>query len=146
MRDFVQIQLEDIIAVSRVECATFSQAWSSSYFRTALAAPSALCVGSLEDGELGAYALGFIDKRCLHLSSIAVVPRLRRRGFGESLLRHVLNQAVERGCASARLEVRAGNEPALSLYYKVGFVSHRRLVDHYDDPREDGLELVLSLK
>ena len=111
-----------------------------------MAAPSALCVGSLEDGELGAYALGFIEKRCLHLSSIAVVPRLRQRGFGESLLRHVLNQAVERGCASARLEVRAGNEPALSLYYKVGFVSYRRLVDHYDNPREDGLELVLILK
>jgi len=57
-----------------------------------------------------------------------------------------LNQAVERGCASARLEVRAGNERALSLYSKVGFVSHRRLVDHYDNPREDGLELMLSLE
>ena len=145
MRDFIQIQFEDIGDVSQVECATFSQVWSPSYFRAALAAPNVLCVGSVEEGELGAYALGFIDAQCFSLSSIAVAPRLWRRGHGEALLRYALAQAVGRGCASARLEVRASNSPALSLYHKVGFTSCQRLVKYYDNPLEDGLKLVFDL-
>ena len=145
MREFIQIQLKDIGDVSQVECAAFSQVWSPSYFRAALAATNVLCVGSVEEGELGAYALGFIDAQCFSLSSIAVAPRLRRRGRGEALLRYALAQAVDRGCAFARLEVRASNRSALSLYHKVGFTSCQRLVKHYDTPLEDGLELVLDL-
>ena len=145
MREFVQIQFEDIEDLSQVECAAFSQAWSSSYFRAVLAAPNVLCVGSVEGGELGAYALGFVDTQCFRLSSIAVAPRLRRRGRGEALLRYTLAQAVDRGCASARLEVRASNRSALSLYQKMGFTSCQCLVKHYYDPIEDGLELVLDL-
>ena len=145
MREFIQIQLEDVEDVSQVECAAFSQAWPLSYFRAVLAAPNVLCVGSVEEGELGAYTLGFIDAQCFRLSSIAVAPRLRRRGRGDALLRYALAQAVDRGCASARLEVRASNRSALSLYQKVGFTSCQRLVKHYDNPLEDGLELVLDL-
>ena len=145
MREFIQIHLKDIEYLSQVECAAVSQAWSASYFREALAASNVLCVGSVEEGELGAYALGFIDAQCFSLSSIAVAPRLRRRGRGEALLRYALAQAVDRGCAFARLEVRASNRSALSLYHKVGFTSCQRLVKHYDNPLEDGLELVLDL-
>ena len=145
MRKLVQIQLEDIEDVSQVECATFSQAWPSSYFSAVLAAPNVLCVGSVEGDELGAYALGFIDTQCFRLSSIAVAPRLRRRGCGEALLRYVLAQSVGRGCTSACLEVRASNSSALSLYEKVGFTLCQRLVKHYDNPIEDGLEFVLDL-
>ena len=145
MREFVQIQLEDVEDVSQVECATFSQAWPSSYFSAVLAAPNVLCVGSVEGDELGAYALGFIDTQCFHLSSIAVAPRLRRRGCGETLLRYVLAQAVDRGCVSACLEVRVSNSSALSLYEKVGFTLRQRLVKHYDNPIEDGLQFVLDL-
>ena len=36
MREFIQIQLEDVEDVSQVECAAFSQAWPPSYFRAGI--------------------------------------------------------------------------------------------------------------
>lgn len=146
MREFVQIRFEDIDAVSQVDRTSFSQKWPAAYFRSVLAAPNTLCVGAVERGELGAYVLGFVEERRFYLSSIAVAPGLRRRGWGEALLRYALGQARKCSCASAQLEVRVGNAPALSLYQKMGFTLRRRMVDHYDNPREDGLELVLGLQ
>lgn len=52
---------------------------------------------------------------------IATHPQATRRGYGQALLRAVLDHAVARGCDHAVLEVRRGNQPARALYDRFGF-------------------------
>ena len=62
---------------------------------------------------------GFVDERTPELA-IAVVPSRRGRGFGEELLRALLERAREDGHAQVSLSVERDN-PALRLYEKHGF-------------------------
>src|SRR5262245_42974942 len=62
---------------------------------------------------------GFVDERTPELT-IAVVPSRRGRGYGESLLSGLLDQAREDGFATVSLSVEPDN-PALKLYEKHGF-------------------------
>jgi len=53
---------------------------------------------------------------------IGVMPKHRRRGYGEILLRKGIASLAEKGAEEVVLWVDATNEPALNLYKKVGFV------------------------
>ena len=63
----------------------------------------------------------------------------RRQGKGLRLLRRLLDDARAQGCASAQLEVRAGNAAAQALYRKAGFVALGRRPGFYRDPSEDAV-------
>jgi ribosomal-protein-alanine N-acetyltransferase len=77
------------------------------------------------------------------LRNLAVDPAHRRQGVGRELLGEGRKRLLQQGVRQIYLEVRASNEPALRLYYSVGFSLHSRRRDYYNNPREDGL--VLSL-
>jgi ribosomal protein S18 acetylase RimI-like enzyme len=62
---------------------------------------------------------GFVDERTPELS-IAVVPSRRGRGFGDELLRALLEQAQRDGFEQVSLSVEPDN-PALRLYERHGF-------------------------
>ena len=70
-------------------------------------------------------AAGFVLTRHVldeeELLLIAVDPRFRRQGLGESLIRHLFSAARGRGVTRIFLEMRRGN-PAVELYRKLGFV------------------------
>ena len=55
------------------------------------------------------------------LLRVAVAPELRRRGFGEELLRHGLEVLRGEGARVCCLEVRPDNRGARELYRKLGF-------------------------
>jgi ribosomal-protein-alanine N-acetyltransferase len=143
--EFVHIRPGDLEAVCRIDSVAFPSPWPVEYFRDALADNRVLCIGIVVQEQLVAYALGFIEGACFHLSSMAVAPPHRRQGMGEKLLRYVLSQAFQRGCARSRLEVRGGNVAAQSLYQKIGFVQRNSMANYYEGPREDGLEMELDL-
>jgi ribosomal protein S18 acetylase RimI-like enzyme len=52
----------------------------------------------------------------------------RRRGIGERVLIAALEEARERGCEAVWLEVIDRNEPAIELYFKLGFERVRDLI------------------
>jgi ribosomal protein S18 acetylase RimI-like enzyme len=56
-----------------------------------------------------------------HLTGLAVVPERRRAGVARSLLRVLLDEAAEEGCARVTLWVRADNLPAQRLFASLGF-------------------------
>lgn len=143
---FVHLQCSHLTAVSGVDRDSFPRPWPADYFRAVLSDEDALCIGAVSHSELLAYALGHVEGRCFHLSSMAVAPSSRRCGIGEALLRYALGQAIRRGCATCTLEVRAGNAAALALYRKLGFTQQKRKELHYDEPCEDGLELALRIQ
>jgi GNAT superfamily N-acetyltransferase len=58
------------------------------------------------------------------ISDVWVSPAHRRRGLGLVFLSALLEWAAERGAATAYLQVRGDNPPALALYAGLGFRTH----------------------
>ena len=122
-----------------IERCSFASPWCEEDFLYWFGVEGALCLGFARADELTAYALGYCQDRDFHLTSLAVEPEFRRRGFAWELLHQMLRQAAARGAGKCTLEVRAANRVALELYAKAGFRSVERRVNHYNDPRDDGI-------
>ena len=75
------------------------------------------------------------------MMNVAVDPAFRRQGIGEKLVSSLVDALAEKGNRSLSLEVRASNEPAIALYYKLGFEQVGRRPKYYRNPREDALIL-----
>jgi ribosomal protein S18 acetylase RimI-like enzyme len=55
---------------------------------------------------------------------VATLPRYRRRGFVDALIREAIQQGVERGCKLAQITILQGNDAAQAAYEKQGFKMH----------------------
>ncbi len=71
------------------------------------------------------------------LEGIAVAPAHQGRGLGRALLVAVMAAARDYGAVQMRLEVRAGNSRAITLYRKQGFATTGTRPLYYDNPVED---------
>lgn len=67
------------------------------------------------------------------LYSLCVDPAVKGQQLGARLLVQLIDQARSRGCRWLSLEVRADNQPALSLYERHGFRPTDSLSDYYED-------------
>lgn len=67
------------------------------------------------------------------LYSIAVDPAWRGRGLGTRLLADAEAGARARGCRYLRLEVRADNAAAITLYEEAGYRRIGRIARYYED-------------
>ena len=74
-----------------------------------------------------------------YIGNVAVRPAFRRRGVADALLDALDTRASERGLAFLTLEVRAGDEPAIALYRKHGYLRVGLRPGYYADPREDAI-------
>ena len=80
----------------------------------------------------------------VHIGSIAVDEKYRRKGVGEALVRSALHEARQRGAVKAYLEVRAGNTSARQLYEKLGFGMDGIRPRYYQDNHEDAVLMSLE--
>jgi len=85
--------------------------WCSARSRTPAAGAAAVVRGVLTDGWLGVTAL-------------TVTSSHRRTGLGTHLMGELLRWATERGAERIYLQVAAENEPALTLYERLGLRRH----------------------
>ncbi len=74
-----------------------------------------------------------------HITTIAIDPVYRGKGYGELLLVAALSEAVARGSIWLSLEVRVSNDAAQALYRKYGMTVYGRRHAYYTDNREDAL-------
>lgn len=88
-------------------------------------------ISVLEAGGSTAGFVSFHKKGPTHgyIWLLAVDQNFRRRGFGEMLLNHALNQLKKQGAQYVTLTTRMAKTPAISLYQKAGFVEQGREVD-----------------
>ncbi|CAE7479391.1 rimI, partial [Symbiodinium pilosum] len=81
-----------------------------------------LVVDNIEDGGLAAACeLQLREGKRAFLTSVAVAPRWRRRGYARKLLRSAETAARKWGCQVILLDVREDNTPAVRLYKSAGF-------------------------
>lgn len=96
------------------------------------------------EGDVG-MASGLREGDRVGLVSMWVAPEARGRGVGDALVAAVVDGAREDGASVVRLDVAEGNDPALALYLRHGFVLTGELGDLMADGvrRERVMERVL---
>jgi len=62
----------------------------------------------------------FLGRPGIYLEDLFVIPKLRGRGIGRSLLSYLARLAVERGCGRLEWWVLDWNEPAIRFYERLG--------------------------
>ena len=135
----------DLLAVFRIEKASFAQPWPYRAFERYLDEPGFLVA---DTGEVVGYVVADSvpnhGRPLGHVKDIAVDPDYRGRGIGATLLERAIDVMCDRRARSVKLEVRASNTPALELYRRFGFV-HRNTSPGYYADGEDALVLVHGL-
>jgi ribosomal-protein-alanine N-acetyltransferase len=100
-----------------------------------------------ENDKIVGFVIGTISayKRALngHVLTIDVIPKHRRKGIGEMLLREVEDIFKQKGVNICYLEVRENNIAAIGLYKKTGYKTIRRLEHYYGDANGIYLKKVL---
>lgn len=134
------MQEDDLPAVIAIEKASFSTPWSPQAF-----------VAELRDNEYARYFCLEVDGKVIgymglwfildegHITNIAIAPEQRGRGWGEFLLRAVMNEMRTSGMERITLEVRLFNTRAQCLYERLGFVKAGVRKGYYADTQEDAL-------
>ena len=100
----------------------------------------------LEYAPIAGYIVARETAGELHINNVAVRAEFRRRGIGEALLNHVLDEARRRKANAAFLEVRSANYAAQALYEKSGFKAIARRANYYTEPLEDAVVMSLVLR
>ena len=80
----------------------------------------------------------------LRLMNVAVRESMRRKGVGGALVTEALRLGLEQAAIRAVLEVRASNDPARSLYTRIGFVQISSRPRYYTNPIEDAVLMELN--
>ena len=135
---------EDVETVAQLEKELFSDPWPKRFFHEELNNGFAEYYVLREDEEIVAYAgMWQMFENC-DLTNIAVRKEYQGKGYGEKLLRFMMNRAIEKGCEFMHLEVRVSNIRAQNLYEKLGFMKVRIRKGYYENG-EDGIDMVKGL-
>ncbi|MFZ5722417.1 MAG: ribosomal protein S18-alanine N-acetyltransferase [Pseudomonadota bacterium] len=111
----------DLPSVIAIERASQPVPWTEGMLRDCLRADYWNTVAVDHDGTVAGFVVLSSGGGDAHVLNIAVDPRYRRRGIARRLLASLMEAARLREADQLFLEVRAGNEPALTLYRDLGF-------------------------
>ena len=124
----------DVDAVCAVDALCDRIPWSRETFLGELES----VLGWYRVAELNGAIVGYLGVTMIqdeaHVVTLGVHPDCRRKGIGEELFVRFLRLALKRGVRRVTLEVRDGNLPAKSLYWKYGFTPVSRRKDYYELP------------
>jgi ribosomal-protein-alanine N-acetyltransferase len=119
------------------------EAWSAASYRSELAdrRHRHYIAATGADGEFLGWAGLMTIGPTAQVLTIGVITSAQRQGIGQRLLDALTEQARLRGAQEILLEVRVGNDPAIGLYQRNGFVGFRVRHGYYDLGRADALEM-----
>lgn len=127
--------------IAELEKLCFNDPWSENSIASELDNRLSCWLVAIADDKVVGYVgsqtvLGETD-----MMNIAIHPDNRKQGIATELIGALIEGLNERGSHSLMLEVRASNEPAKSLYLKLGFEVVGVRKNYYRNPREDALIL-----
>ena len=140
-----KMTLDDVQQVIAIDQISFSLPWPVSSFRYELTENLASrCWVAELDGRVAAMLVAWFIVDEIHIATIATHPDFRKQGVGEKLLLHTLQSAKAEGAVSSFLEVREGNDAAIMMYRKLGYVESGRRAGYYKDNGEDAILMNLE--
>ncbi len=138
---------EDIDEVMAIESEAFSLPWDKeAYLKEITENRCARYLSLHEDGTLIAYAGMWFILDEAHVTTVAVRNDKRGKGFGEAIMRELIQKAADCGMRWMSLECRRSNIKAQALYHKLDFIDVGYRKRYYEDNDEDALVMArLSL-
>lgn len=137
----------DLEAVLAIENGSFHTPWSRESFEREIKENRLAQYYVLEvDQEVVAYCGMWIIIDEAHITNVAVMPNLRRRGYAKALIAYVLASLTEQTVSQVTLEVRVGNIEAIKLYESFGFKSVGIRPGYYQDTKEDASIMWITLE
>jgi ribosomal-protein-alanine N-acetyltransferase len=141
------LTVEDISRVVEIEEASFPTPWKAESFRSELIDNYLARYFAL---EFGGDIIGYMGLWNVmgegHITNIAIMPSYRGQGWGEYLLKSVMEKLRQtENIDRITLEVRVSNYTAQKLYTKLGFSPAGFRRKYYTDNREDALIMWASL-
>lgn len=135
-----KMTLGDIPAVAETEREAFATPWTEEIFEHELTgnAYAHYIVAEVDGQIIGHVGMWIVLDEC-HITNVAVRSSMRGRGLGEALMRKAMELCALNEVKTMTLEVRVSNEPARSLYRKLGFQEGGIRKNYYQDDHEDGL-------
>ena len=133
----------DLDAVAALEAATFTNPWTRDMLDRELRQSDVarVYVVRLPGCRVAAFCACWLVHDELHINTIAVDARMRRRGLATALMKYLLAEAAAAGAHRTFLEVRRSNLPAQRLYERLGFTVAAVRRNYYSQPDEDALVL-----
>lgn len=134
-----EMLVDDLDQVMEIEDELFSVPWTKEGFLTFLMKENGMFLVVEEKGRILGYCglLTVLDEG--DVTNVAVRRDRQREGIGNFLMESMIRLAEERGITMIHLEVRAGNETAIRLYERQGFVRDGLRKGYYTDPTEDAV-------
>lgn len=136
----------DLLAILRIEKASFPQPWPYDAFDEFLGEPAFLV--AVCDDAIAGYVVADVTpnhgRGLGHVKDLAVHPDRRGDGIGSTLLSRALMVLAAHDAESVKLEVREGNEAAMALYRTHGFEPLRRVPRYYNDG-DDAIVMIRDL-
>ena len=135
------MDVSDLESAIVLDALCLPRPWSETVWREELESPFGLYLVLEEAGvPLAQIGVRYVAEE-LHVTTLAVRPERRRRGYASALLEAALGAYPE--ARRVHLEVRPSNAPAISLYERLGFSVTGRRRRYYGD--EDALLMTLDL-
>lgn len=127
---------DDLPQVAAIEAQSIRPPWSLEAFGQELAKPHSVfwvITDNETDEKVMAYAVLSFPAEQAHLVTFAVHSDYRRQKLASYLLRQLISFVMRKRGESVILEVRKGNQAAVNLYQKLGFMVIRTLPRFYPD-------------
>ena len=136
-----KMKASDVSAIAELEKRCFSDPWSADSIASELVNPLSYWLVAEIDGQVAGYVGSQSVLDAADMMNIAVSPEYRRRGVAKALVNELTAYLSKNNVIALLLEVRVSNEPAITLYEKMGFQQVGRRPNYYRNPREDALIL-----
>ena len=141
-----KMTLADVEQVSAIDQVSFSLPWPARSFQFELTDnPASRCWVAELNGRVVGMVVAWLIVDEIHIATIATHPDFRKQGIGKKLLSHVLQAAKAEGALTSFLEVREGNDAAIAMYEKFGYVESGRREGYYMDNGEDAILMTLDV-
>ena len=142
----------DVDSVLQIERASYQIPWTEQIFRDCLKVGYFCQVLEGREGLVG-YVIFSAAAGESHILNLCVDSTRRRSGFAEALLSQAIATVIVAGAKMMFLEVRVSNQPAITLYEKLGFIETGRRENYYNavpknakqSNREDALLMAKEL-
>lgn len=133
----VSMEARHIPALAQIEQACFSTPWTASALQEELG-KGIFLVAEQENNIMGYVGCQTVLDEG-YITNVAVASSYRRQGVGRALIQSLQTQARANNLTFVTLEVRASNEPAITLYRQMGFTMVGMRFHFYTMPDEDAL-------
>ena len=132
--------------ISKIEKACFgSEAWSEEVIKTSIESDNYVFIACCENSQIVGYVNASVILDEAELNRLAVFGTHRGKGIGKLLVDTLLDYLKGQNITLVRLEVRASNHPAISLYNSKKFKQYAVRKNYYSNPEEDAVLMSLTI-